>query len=86
MAVLRDGTELHVGEEVTTDIYSKCVGQVFVVEEINPYEYCESGTMIIVHLKSDPERKMLGFKKEGWVKPGPDGIDANWFKKHVDDK
>lgn len=78
-AKLRDGTELEIGDEVETK-FPGCKGHTFIVCEINPYDCCESGTLVVVHLKGDPERKILGLKKHGhehW----PDGIDACWFSK-----
>lgn len=80
-ATLRDGSFIAIGDEVSTNYHSSCVGQVFIVAEINDCEVCESKSMIVVHLKDFPDRRIEGFKKEGWVKPFPDGLDANWFKK-----
>lgn len=82
-AILRDGTILAIGDEVETDYHPSCLGRIFVVYEINPWELCESGSMVVVHLQGHPERKILGFKKEGLHLLGPDGIDANWFKKII---
>jgi hypothetical protein len=79
--LLRSGEILRMGDEVTTSWHDNCDGNVFIVCEITPYEYCDSGYMVVAHLKGDPERKIRGFQKEGFVKPGPDGLDANWFKK-----
>lgn len=78
VAILRDGSELKIGDEITTNLSKKCEGEIFVVCEINPWPICESGFLVVVYLKSDPERKILGFKKEG-VDLGPDGIDSNYF-------
>jgi len=79
-AKLREGTELNIGDEVETNYHHTCEGRIFVVCEINPWPQCESGAMVVVHLQGHPDRKILGFKKEG-LDLGPDGIDANWFKK-----
>lgn len=79
-AILRDGAELNIGDEVETK-FPGCRGYTFIVCEINPYEDCESKTRVVVHLKGDPSRKILGFKKDGYHLNGPDGIDTNWFKK-----
>lgn len=80
-ATLRNGITLKIGDEVTTNIYPKCVGQVFVIEEMNEYAACDSGVIILAHLKDDPERKLRGFQKEGYVQLKPEGLDANWFEK-----
>ena len=81
-AIQRDGTKLFIGDEVVVKpgFHKNCEGRTFVVCEINPYPHCESGTMVVVHLKGSPERKIVGFKKE-WHDLGPDGLDANWFFK-----
>lgn len=72
-ATLRDGeTTIDIGDEVETDFHKNCLGRIFVVEEVNPYANCESGFMIVVHLKGHPDRKMKGSLGIG--------IDANWFK------
>lgn len=77
-ATLRDGTVLNLGDEVTTD-YRGCKGYTFIVCEINPYEYCESKTMVVAHLKDSPQRRIRSpfAGRDG----RPDGLDANWFKK-----
>ena len=80
-ATLRDGTVLNLEDEVTTT-YPGCKGYTFIICEINPWEFCWSKAMVVVHLKEDPSRKILGFKKEG-MDLGPDGIDASWFKKVI---
>ena len=78
---LRDGTILNMGDEVETDAYPQCKGQTFVICEMNPWPGgCESGVMVVAHLKGDESRKLKGFKKEG-ADLGPEGLDANWFKK-----
>jgi len=79
-AILRDGSVLEIGDEVVTK-FPGCDGYTFVVCEINHYEHCESKARVVVHLKDDPSRKILGFKKENYHLNGPDGIDANWFVK-----
>lgn len=77
-AILRDGTELDIGDEVTTN-FRGCKGHEFVICEINPYDTCESGFMVVAHLKGSPERKI---KSPFAGKDGrPEGMDANWFKK-----
>lgn len=64
-------------DEVTTD-FPGCKGYVFVVEKITIHP-SESGYMVVVALKDDRKRKILGLKKEGLT--FVDGIDANWFTK-----
>lgn len=82
VAILRDGSTLEIDDEVTTEWHHTCIGTVFVVESITAHPgYCESGFLVVVHMKDDPTRKILGLKKEG--KEFPDGIDANHFKKIV---
>lgn len=78
-AILRDGTVLEIGDEVTTNYHKTCIGQIFIVEAITPYRWCESKTMVLVHLKGDPARKIVGLQKEG-IDNHPPGLDANWFK------
>lgn len=75
------GDTLRPGDEVTTLYHHQCVGQVFVIEEMNAYPCCASGVIVLVHLKGEPDRKLTGFKKEGYVQLKPEGIDANWFRK-----
>lgn len=73
IAIQRDGTELRVGDLVETDYHSKCAGVIFEVEKLTPWETCESGMMVLVHVQGSPDRKL----KTSW----PEGLDANWFKK-----
>lgn len=81
-AIKRDGTELNIGDEVEVVGYHKsCNGNTFIVCEITAYQFCESGFMVVVHLKGEPDRKLLGFKKEGHV--FQDGLDANYFRKII---
>ena len=77
-AKLRDGSELIIGDEVTTH-FAGCKGYVFVVCEINPYEFCESKSMVVAHLKGYPERVIKS--KFAGDNGRPNGLDANWFKK-----
>lgn len=78
IATLRDGTTLEVGDTVTTN-YKGCKGYEFTICEINPYATCESGFMVVVHLKGDPTRVI---KSPFAGKDGrPSGIDSNWFVK-----
>lgn len=80
VAILRDGSTLEVDDEVTTDFYPQSIDIIFVIESITSHAgYCESGFLVVVHMKDDPARKILGLKKEG--REFPDGIDANHFKK-----
>lgn len=65
---------ISLGDTVLTDYHPACVGCVFVVTRITPYGYCESGHMVLVHLKDEPERTLQG--KLGL------GLDTNWFKLH----
>jgi hypothetical protein len=79
-AIKSDGSILSVGDEVETTLHPKCAGVVFVVESIEHHPgYCASGYMVVVHVKGHPERKMLGFKKEGLS--FIDGVSADWFTK-----
>lgn len=82
-AIQRDGAKLFIGDEVIVKpgLNKKCEGLLFVICQINPYPDCESGSKVVVHLKGSPDRKLLGFKKEGHDL-GPDGIDANWARLH----
>lgn len=80
-ALTRHGVVITIGDEVGTDWHHTCIGKVFIVETITPFELCESGFMIVAHLKTDPTRKLLGMKFEGVTKKIPDGLDSNWFKK-----
>jgi len=80
-ATLRDGTTLEIGDEVETNFHKSCMGKIFIVCEIHPYDTCESKSMVVVHLKGEPGRRLEGFKKEGHVSDRPLGIDTNWFKK-----
>jgi hypothetical protein len=75
----RDGTRLGLGDEVITDLHAACQGETFIIEQITPHPYCESKTHVLVHLKGNPERKILGFSKPGLFDEDPPGIDANWF-------
>lgn len=75
----RDGEVLKMGDEVTTDWHEKCVGQTFVICEMNAWSTCESGVLVVAHLKGDPSRRIEGFKKEG-IDLGPSGIDANHYR------
>lgn len=74
VAILRDGvTEIRIGDEVETDIHEKCAGVIFVVYEINPYDVCDCGFMVKIHVKDHPERKYKSLNELG--------IDANWLRK-----
>ena len=76
-AKLRDGTILRIGDDVTSN-YRGCVGHEFTICQINPYESCESGFMVVAHLKGSPDRPI---KSPFAGKDGrPEGIDTNWFK------
>lgn len=80
-ATKRDGTILKIGDEVTTK-WRGCEGFVFIISEINPYDSCESGSMVVAHLKGEPERVI---KSKFAGKDGrPPGLDANWFEKVKD--
>ena len=78
-AKLRDGSFIEIGDEVQTDFHKSCIGLTFVVEQISSHETCESGYLVVVALKEDRSKKILGFKKEGMI--FKDGIDANHFRK-----
>lgn len=82
VATLRDGCTITIQDEVTTR-YPGCKGKVFVVIGMEPYEKSESGMMVIVEEKGNPENKLLGLSVPGYNKPCPDGLDANWFRKSV---
>jgi len=79
VAVTREGEELRMGDEVTTNYHKDCAGKIFIVCDIVKYDNCESGFMVVVHLKDFPERKILGLKKEGHT--FQDGLDCNHFNK-----
>lgn len=72
-AKLRDGTELEIGDEVETSWTVKCLGIIFVVFEIIPWETSESHTMVNVHVKGEPDRVLKSTTGLG--------LDANWFRK-----
>lgn len=77
VAILRDGTEIKIGDAVTTH-FRGCEGYEFVICGIHPYDTCESKFMVEAHLKGEPERKI---KSKFAGRDGrPPGIDANWFK------
>lgn len=78
---LRNGEILTLGDEVTTAFHKTCEGKIFVVCEMNPYGHCESGMLIVAHLKDHPERRMEGFARDGYQFQEPAGIDANHFKR-----
>lgn len=83
-AIKSDGSMIRVGDEVEAKTafgyYRKCEGVVFVVESIQDLlGYCKTGYLVLVHVKDQPDRKLLGFKKEG--REFPDGLDADWFVK-----
>ena len=71
-AKTRDGQEINIGSEVTTEWHKTCIGNVFVVFQIIEYACCESGFLVNVHLKGDPTRIMK--TSDGL------GLDTNWFK------
>ena len=74
IAKKRNGETIEVGDEVTTNWTSHCEGKVFVVEKITShFNLCESGHLVLVHLKEDVERKLKGFTGNG--------IDTNHFTK-----
>ena len=84
IAKTRDGNELSIGDEVEVIGYHHtCEGKTFVICEITPYDNCESGAMVLVHLKGEPDRKIVGFQKEGYEFNHPPGLDANYFKKKL---
>ncbi len=83
-AIKSDGSVIRIGDEVEAKTQSgyfrKCEGVVFVVERIQDLlGYCKTGYLVLVHVKDQPDRKLLGFKKEG--REFPDGLDADWFVK-----
>lgn len=88
-AIKSDGSVLRIGDEVEAKLlygngcvkyFRKCEGVVFIVEKIGYHPgCCSTGYMVVVHVKGSPERKMLGFKKEGLT--FIDGLDADWFTK-----
>ena len=76
----RNGEVFNVGDTVRCLLYKKLLHEEFVVESITEnLGGCESGFMVVAHLKSDPSKRIVGFKKEG--RDFMDGIDANWFEK-----
>ncbi len=72
-AVLRDGERLSVGDEVHTNWHPQCKDTIFVVFQITPYEYCESGSLVNVHVKGEPDRILKTTDGRG--------LDGNWFQK-----
>ncbi len=72
-AYLRNADFIEEGDEVLTDFHHTCAGVTFVVEKITPYDVCESGFLVLVHVKDNIERKMAGHTGMG--------LDTNWFKK-----
>lgn len=78
---LREGQILSIGDEVTIDAgiltgllkETHKEGEVFVIEIMTPWLYCESQMLVIAARKDDPEKKTNGVAGKG--------IDANWFKK-----
>lgn len=83
-AIRSDGSVIRVGDDVEAKTsfgyYNKCEGVVFVIERIQHLPgYCKTGYLVLVHVKDQPDRKLLGFKKEG--REFPDGLDADWFMK-----
>jgi hypothetical protein len=83
-AIKSDGSVIRIGDEVEaktpSGYFRKCEGVVFVVESIQDLlGYCKTGYLVLVHVKDQPDRKLLGFKKEG--REFPDGLDADWFVK-----
>ena len=71
-ATTRNGEIISIGDEVETNWSPKCLGVVFVVFEINPFEDCESGHMVNVHVKGLPDRILKSSSGSG--------LDTNWFK------
>lgn len=77
----RNGEVLSVGDEVTIDAgiltgllkETHKEGQVFVIEKMTPWLYCESQMLVIAARKDDREKKTVGVAGKG--------IDTNWFKK-----
>lgn len=83
-AIKSDGSVIRIGDEVeaktASGYFRKCEGVVFVVESIRDLPgYCKTGYLVVAHVRDQPERKLLGFKKEG--REFPDGLDADWFTK-----
>lgn len=88
-AIKSDGTVLQVRDEVgvfmkfndhITYYHKTCEGIVFVIESIDHHTgLSKTGYFVVAHVKGHPERKLLGFKKEGYK--FIDGIDADWFTK-----
>lgn len=72
-ATRRDGVEIKVGQQVTTDFHPECVGRVFIVIKFTPYN-CESGYMCLTHLDGAQDRELKGSSGLG--------LDTNWFKPH----
>lgn len=73
VATLRDGSTLTIGSEVETRFHEKCDGVIFVVCKITPYAHCQSGFLVLVHVKDYPERLLKSSMSNG--------IDTNWFTK-----
>lgn len=85
-AVKSDGTELCIGDQVhACRIYEdgrrlwfhySCRDVIFIVESIVKYKYCSCGYLVVVHMKEDPSRKILGCKRSD---ENAVGISADWF-------
>lgn len=73
-ARLRDGGIIEMGDVVLTNWHPKCAGVEFQVFEIRKYPWCESGTLVNVHVKGHPDRILKS--SDGL------GFDVNWFKKN----
>lgn len=71
-AIDRHGNVVRLADEVETNYHPNCIGRVFVVSEIIPWDNCESGFMILAHLKDSRERVIRGVNGQG--------LDTNWFK------
>jgi len=76
---LKSKMDLKVGDEVRCNLYKKLANEVFIVESITPNENCHSKFMVVAHLKSDPSKRIVGLKKDGY--DFVDGIDSSWFEK-----
>ena len=80
---LREGQMLFVGDECTIDdgiltglLKEAHEGRTFIIEMMTPWTACESGMLVIARQKDKPELKTTGI--------GGKGIDANWFKKIIE--
>lgn len=72
---------VEIGDEVVTNFFN-CSGFDFVVARIHRSNHCQSGFLVVAHLKGDPSREIRGTV----IDDVNYGIDSFWFKKKDVDK